>query len=229
MAKKDKIEYRVRGIAVHPALFRADTKYNKHGTYKADVRVPLAQAKPMVEQLQERAKSYIGKAMPLKKNSVWYYETTKIDEETGAGGEETGFVVFKVANKNREVTNKQTGAKELWDRKPAIFDGSGKKVSKVPRVGGGTEYAVVFSIYEGKDNDGNKLLSAQIEGVQIYKMVEFQAGGDGRSAADLGFGAEEGGWSAEDEDDADDATSTDTPVEGDEGTAGEAPAGEDDF
>ncbi|WP_391564511.1 hypothetical protein [Sinorhizobium meliloti] len=203
MAKKETPKYRTpRGIAVYPRLDNPDTKYNKHGTYSAKLKLPVADAKPFIAKLQEIAKPHFGKPLPIKKNPCWFYEKVT-DEETGEESE-TGFVIFNLQVKNREVKDKKTGELKLWDRKPVLFSASGKVVKKA-RVGAGTEYAVTFEIYLGKDNDGNPTMQLQPTAVQIFKLVEYASGGASVNPADYGIEAEEGGWEPEEDDGSDDS------------------------
>lgn len=162
------------GLAVYPALKRPDTKFDENGTYKADISVPLADAKETMDQLQEIHKAHTGKAAKKSDNSMWYIET---DE----AGEETGNVVFKCRIKNR--ISKKTG--ELWDRRPALFDAALKPVDVNPW--GGSTYIVSADVYCW-DAGGKMGVSLQPMGVQILDLKE----GSGPSASSMGFAAQEG-------------------------------------
>ncbi|TCV62330.1 hypothetical protein [Neorhizobium sp. S3-V5DH] len=223
MAKAKKPTFRTpRLSAVYPRLNSPDTKYNKHGTYKADGRTKIADAQSTIKAVQEVAKKHIGKPLPLKKNACWEYE--KITDEDTGEERETGFVVFKLRVKNRMVTDKKTKQEQLWDRKPAMFSASGKPVPKA-KVGAGSEYAVTFEIYEGKDGDGNPIVNLQPVAVQIFKLVEFQSGGADADPSRYGIEAEEG-WEPEegdedegqDEGNGDDAGSDDSSSDEEENT-----------
>lgn len=222
MAKQKKPQYRTpRGTAVYPRLTTPDTKYNQHGNYKADVRVKVADAQSTIKSVQEVAKRHIGKVLPLKKNACWDYEKIT-DEETG-DERETGYVVFKLRAKNRMIKDKKSGEVQLWDRKPAMFSAGGKPVPKA-KVGAGSEYAVTFEIYEGKDGDGNPIINLQPVAVQIFKLVEFSSGGEGMDASRYGIEAEDG-WEPDDEDDSssDEGDDAGTDDDGDD-----SPSDEDD-
>ncbi|MDX0270922.1 hypothetical protein GOC13_24555 [Sinorhizobium meliloti] len=221
MAKKPKpTQYRTaRGIAVYPRLTTPDTKYNAQGNYTAKIKLPVAAAQPTIKLIQEVAKRHVGKPLPLKKNPCWFYEKVT-DEETG-DETETGFVIFNITAKNRLVKDKQSGEMKLWDRKPKLFSASGKVVSKA-NIGGGTEYAVTFEIYEGKDNDGNPTLSLQPTAVQIYKLVEFVSGQGDVDPSQYGVEAEENGWEPEEDDGSDDSSTEgqdEGSSDGDDGSA----------
>jgi hypothetical protein len=220
MAKAKKPTFRTpRGIAVYPRLSTPDTKYNKHGNYKADVKVKTADAQSTIKAIQEVAKRHIGKVLPLKKNACWEYEKIT-DEETG-DERETGFVVFKLRVKNRMVKDRRSGNEQLWDRKPAMFSAGGKPVPKA-KVGAGSEYAVTFEIYEGKDGDGNPIVNLQPVAVQIFKLVEFSSGGADADPSRYGIEAEEG-WEPEEDEGQDDGDTEDDggSSDGDEGSSEE--------
>ncbi|TWH35568.1 MULTISPECIES: hypothetical protein [unclassified Aminobacter] len=178
---------------VHLALKRPDTKYNEHGTYKANIRVPLAEATAYMEQLQAIAEELIGKKMPKKKNTCWYFE---LDKETE---EETGYVIFKNEVKNR--LNKKTG--EVWDRRPLLIDADLKPVDVNPW--GGSTIVVQSEVYVGKDKDGKKLLQLQPIVVQILELI--QGDGTGSRGDMSAFKKHEGGFTggskADDEDEED--------------------------
>lgn len=204
MAKKNETpKYRSpRGLAVYPRLDSPDTKYNAHGNYSAKLKLPVADAKPFIQKLQEIAKPHFGKPLPIKKNPCWFYEKVT-DEDTGEETE-TGFVIFNFVAKNRMVKDRKTDEMRLWDRKPKLFSASGKVVTKA-RVGAGSEYVVTFEIYLGKDNDGNPTMQLQPVAVQIYKLVEYSGGGEHVDPSAYGIEAEEGGWEPEEDDGSDDS------------------------
>jgi len=151
-----------KGIAVFPALCRPDTKYHDLGTYKANTRVPLAEAEATIKKLQVVAKAWTGKAFPKAKNPLWEME---IDRETG---EETGFVIFKASVKNR-----QGKEGKLWDRRPLLIDSKKKKLPGETNPWGGTEYRVKAEIY-CSEFGGKKSVSLQPTVVQIINLKSGQ-------------------------------------------------------
>lgn len=206
--KKEVVTYRTpRGIAVYPRLDTPDTKFHDLGVYKADLRLTGAAAQELIDMIQEIAVKEMGEKLPVsdaivkvkgkyrpnEDNSCFQPE---FDKETG---KMTGDWVFYFKAKNHEVKDKKTGEVRLWERKPAIFSASGKKVTKV-KIGGGTEYAVVFEVYVGKVSTGEPFMSLQPMAVQVYKLVEYKGGGDA-TAADYGIEASDGWDPEEDESD----------------------------
>lgn len=182
---------------IHVALKRPDTKYNEHGTYKANVRLSEADAAPVMAQLQEMAQEATGKKLPKKKNKLWYYE---VDKETE---DETGFVIFRNEVKNR--INKKDG--KLWERRPMLLDADCEPVDANPW--GGSTLIVQSEFYVGKDADGKPSVSLQPIVVQIVELVTGTGSGKGDMSAfkkhDSGFkkadAADEADEDDEDEDD----------------------------
>ena len=147
-----------KGTAVFPSLARPDTKFDELGMYKADLSVPLQEAKDLMGKLTEVFKRHTGKAPNANENTMWYKQT---DKDTG---EETGNVVFKIRVKNR-----MTKSGQLWDRKPVLFDAALKPIQVNPW--GGTEMIVSMSVYCW--NAGGKMgVSLQPQAIQIINLVE---------------------------------------------------------
>jgi hypothetical protein len=178
------------GKAVYPRLKTPDTKFDEHGIYKADVSVPVTQAKGVMTDLQAIYKAHTGKPAKASENTMWVMETDD-------AGEETGNVIFKCRVKNR--LNKKG---ELWDRRPKQFDAALNPIDVNPW--GGSVMAVSVDVYEWVS--GNKKgVSLQPVGVQILELIS----GSGPDASSMGFKAQEGftadtSSDTDDEDDIDD-------------------------
>lgn len=170
---------------IHLALNRPDTKYNPLGTYKANLRMTVDEAAPVIERLQKIAEVLIGKRLPKKKNSLWYYE---LDKETE---EETGYVIFR-----NEVPNKQLKNGDRWERRPLLIDAKMKPTKANPW--GGSTLVVQSEFYVSKNADGKISLKLQPIVVQIIDLVT----GDGNGVrGDLSaFQVHEGGFVGSDED-----------------------------
>ena len=146
------------GIAVHPWLFKPDTKYDANGVYNASIRVPIEEAKDMMNELAQVFKEWAGKAPVKKENNMWRFE---VDDKTG---EETGHVIFNLKVKNK--VNKKTG--DLWDRKPPVFFTNAGDAT--PDVGGGSQMRVEFEVYRW-NAEGKKGVSLQPISVLIEKVI----------------------------------------------------------
>src|SRR6202035_5432901 len=78
-----------------------------------------------------------------------------------------------------------------WSRRPAIFDAKGTSLKNCPTIWGGTVGKVGFSVVEGGyfiPGTGAVGLKLGLEGVQIIDLRS----GAARTAAQMGFDAEEG-------------------------------------
>lgn len=193
------------GTAVYPRLKTPDTKFDELGQYKADVSIPLAEAQPLMDELQADHKRHTGKPAKKSENTMWIME---VDDS----GEETGNVIFKIRVKNR-----MTKKGELWDRRPKLFDAALKPIDVNPW--GGSKMVVSFDVYEWNAGD-KKGISLQPVGVQIIDLVS----GSGPDASSMGFSAREGYASPEHEgsegmsdqsEGADDGDDDETPENGD--------------
>jgi hypothetical protein len=134
----------------------------------------------------------------LKEVTVNPLYTERLDKETE---EPTGEVEFKFAKKASYVAKKGPRAGQRIHAKVAIFDSLGEVIRKVPEIWGGSVAKVSFTatpyFIPGTGAAGVKL---NLDAVQLLVL---RKGGE-RSAADYGFGKEEGGYSHQDgsEDDA---------------------------
>jgi len=163
-----------KGTAVFPALLRPDTKFDELGQYKADLRVPLEEAKPLMEKLSATFKDHTGKAPSKNDNPMW-----KVEEDDE--GNETGNVIFKL-----RVKNKMRKDGQLWDRRPRMFDAANNIITGV-NPWGGSVLRVSAEVYAWTAG-AKKGVSLQPLAVQVIDLVT----GDGSSGASFGFGEEEG-------------------------------------
>ena len=122
------------GKAFYPRFVRPDTKYNKLGQYKADIRVPVEEAQDLMQELSQVFKEWTGSAPSKSDNSMW-----KIDEDKNTG-EPNGDVIFKL-----RVANKQNADGELWNRRPRVFFRNAE--DRTDNIGGGSSIKVQFDVY----------------------------------------------------------------------------------
>lgn len=198
------------GVLVYPRLNTPDTKFNKLGDYKADLRVPIEEAQPLIETINEAYKAHVGsphpKFAPSKDRDAVYY----FDRDEESGDVDKSSVVFKIRAKN-----KMTKQGELWDRRPKVFDAAGKAIrmtkpngkllQSAPKIGGGTKAIANIEIDPYETNAGAKGLRLVPRAVQIIDLVSF---GDGGSAEDYGFGSQDGFTYDDEYDEGDDAEFT---------------------
>jgi len=165
-----------KGVAVFPALQRPDTKFDELGMYKADLRVPLQEAKPFMDKASVVFKDFMGKAPSKKDNTMW-----KLEEDEN--GEETGNVILKMRVKNKL---KKDGT--IWNRRPRLFDAKNNVLGNDINPWGGTVMRVSAEMYCW-NTGAKKGVSLQPLAVQIVELV---SGTGGSSAGDFGFEEEEG-------------------------------------
>lgn len=197
-----------RGVFIYPRLTEPDTKFEKpDGEYQT--KFALDADAPMVTQLEELLEAYIEEELPriesradglkgAKLNKVKrliekarerdtndLYETEYDDE-----GEETGRVLFKFKLKAVVKTEKKS-----WTQRPHLFDANAETIPDgTVNPWTGTEGKVNIEVFPYfMEKDGVFGLSLRLVGAQILKLVQ---GGGGASAGDMGFGAEDGGYTA---------------------------------
>lgn len=165
-----------KGKAVFPHLGRPDTKFHDLGIYKADILVPVEEAKDLMDKLCAFYKNETGAAANKFDNTMFKLD---VDED----GEPTGNVMFKLRVKNR-----MTKAGDLWDRKPKMFDA---QLTPCPQANpyGGTEMAVNFEAYAWNAG-GKQGVSLQPVAIQITNLVDGKSGGG--DAGGFGFEATDG-------------------------------------
>lgn len=147
------------GIAVYPAIDRPDTKYNEHGTYKADTKFPADVAKPIVDKLAARWKAHTGKVLNKKDNPLFKQE---LDDD----GEPTGNVIFQIRAKNKL---RKDG--KLWDRRPVTIDAKKNDLPADLKIWGGTKWRVQIEVYEYQLRDGKKGMNLQPVMIQVLELV----------------------------------------------------------
>ena len=147
-----------KGTAVFPALDRPDTKFDELGMYKADVRIPEADAKPIIAKLTATCEEHGVAIEDERKNNLWEFET---DED----GSPNGNVVFKLRVKNR-----MTKAGKLWDRRPLVIDRSRMPISADTPIWGGSEIVVKAEVRKWEFNT-KRGVQLQPVAVQVIELV----------------------------------------------------------
>lgn len=212
MAKK--LNTSPKGVAVYPHLNSPDVKFKEAGEYHVKLRVPLAEAKPLMklvdEQMAKALKEALEKAeTPKAKKAVKACADKPYSLETDDDDNKTGFVLFSFKMK-ASGKNKKTG--EEWTQRPAIFDAAGQPATdKKLRIGAGSVIRVSFefnTFWTAKLGAG---VSLRMKAVQVIKLVEWGQGnaeyhGFEDEAEDIGPGtdpeAEGGAGEQLDDDDA---------------------------
>jgi hypothetical protein len=176
-----------RGIAVYPRLNRPDTKFNEHGTYSCDIRLPMDETtKAFLGVIGDHYKAHTGTAHPKKparkdKEAIFFFD------ENEEGDKVMDFVTIKLRAKN-VLVKKGENAGKVWDRKPRTFDASGQPLPGSVKVGGGSTVKVAFEVDNGETSAGIKFTRLIPTAVQIIDLVEF----GNETASSFGFDEEDG-------------------------------------
>ena len=197
--------YTPRGQAIWPAIDQPDYKFKKDtGEYHARLRFDpdtpglaeiIAQAEAIRDEAFEAKKAELTrlkKGALLRDLSKAPVIKPEVDQETG---EETGKLILRAALTARVDIKNGPKAGTSFDKKPDVFDATGRQLKNPPRVGSGSELKLNVTIQD-YETDGGKTIGARFElnAVQIIKLVQ----GGQRSASDYGFGVEEDGDAIED-------------------------------
>jgi len=187
-----------KGVAIWPSIDRPDYKFKENGEYHARLRLSpdspgLAELIHQAEVIRDEAFAAKKASLEKQKKGALLRELHKVDvvkpELDQETGEETGYVILRAALTARVDIKNGPRAGESFEKKPDVFDRVGKRLKNPPRVGNGSELKLAVRIMD-YETDGGKAIGArfELEGVQIITLVQ----GGARTAADYGFGEEEG-------------------------------------
>lgn len=180
------------GLAVHPWLNKADTKFNADGVYKLGLVLSGEEAQAMKERVDAGSAAALERYFEEKKltkpsdRKKWSTYVPYVVEEDDAGNP-TGFIEFKF-KQNAKLKLKDGTTKEL---SISILDASGKKNIRKP-VFGGSELRVNYTMRDIVMGT-SFMVGVQLAfgRVQVKKLAESTMGG--------GFDAVEGYTEGEDE------------------------------
>jgi hypothetical protein len=223
-------------------LITADTKFKTEGEFscvvrvaentplKASVKTKAGQSKTMtlaevIELIDAEAAEALAEAKEkaktpaeVKKWETKYLPYKYVEDENG---DRTGEIEFKATMKASGIS-KKTG--KPWKMEPRLFDGAGAlitgKTRNALRIGNGSALTMSCTIqpYAPTAQIGASV-KLSLEAVQI---VDLKSGG--ASAADYGFGAVAGGFSAASID-----TSSDDEDQSEDQVSGAVPGDDEDF
>lgn len=192
-----------RGIFRNPVLNKPDygnEDFPKpRGEYQVQIILSEAEATPLLKSLEpimeqartkgeeDFAKLKVEQRNKMKEVTLKDFYQVEYDQDTE---EPTGNLIFTFKMR-ASGTSSQNGM--TWNRRPAIFDAKGKPLTgKLPEICDGTVGIIAFEarpyFISGIGMAG---LLLHLEAVQV---IALRSGGE-RSAADYGFGEEEG-WSS---------------------------------
>ena len=133
-----------KGIAAYPYITRADFEYNVEGIFKTKIRMPEADAAPLMKVIEDAANTEFG---TKAKTARMPYK--KLDD--------TGEIEFSTKSKF----------------KPKVVDSTGKPIPEtaVPNIYGGSTIKCAGTVY-CYNAGGNIGVSLQLGGVQIIELAE---------------------------------------------------------
>lgn len=198
-----------KGVTIYPAVHEPDYKFKEEGEYHVRLRLDpdavggfnpktkkamtLAEILAEAETIRDEAYDAKVKQLTEQKKGALLKKMAKApvirEEEDPESGEPTGFVILRATLKARIDIKNGPRAGESFEKKPDVFDATGKQLKKSPKVGTGSEVklSIVPMDYE---TDGGTTIGTRFElqGVQIIKLIQ----GGSRDAASYGFGVEDG-------------------------------------
>lgn len=127
---------------MYPWLNKPDTAFDANGQYKVNVRMPAADAKPLMEEIKAAANDHFGDKAASAKMPF------KTDEETGD-------VIFTTRSKFV----------------PKFVDSTGALINEtsVPQIYGGSTLKVAGTMFQYASG-GSHGVSLQLAGVQIIEL-----------------------------------------------------------
>lgn len=183
------------GTITFSHLTEPDYTFDKNGNYNVKLRLTAEQAEPLltqahslIEEEYEKAKAACKTKLEVSKLKL--AEDLPIKVELDENAEETGYYILGAKMK----ASGETKEGKPWSRRPMLFDAGGNPITDLSiSIWGGTEARVSFEMSAFNVPSLGIGVSCRLLAVQIVKLVS----GSQKSAEDFGFGAVEGGYTAE--------------------------------
>jgi hypothetical protein len=194
MSSKQSVNFTTpKGTAIFPKLNEPDKKFNPEGVYSVTLRLPEADARPLIEKLSkihdemlaEQAKS-LGKKT-LKTGSKPWKPATNWDKETETKTEVVGFTDFTFKLKAKVTTK----SGKTWEQRPALFD---SKLHPLPQdadpIGGGSIIRVSAEVYPWFTASLGFGITLRPRGVQVLDLKTYGP----KDATSFGFSTDDDGY-----------------------------------
>ena len=190
------------GIAVFPKLITPD-EYKGKSHYKTGLKLSPSDEgvqeflDKITEVCQNAFDAYQAKVKkegnPKQKKAAKSLELfVPFEEELDEEGDETGFVILNVKSLAKGTTQKG----KPWERTTPIYDAANQLIEGAARdsmkLWGGSEIKVGFRLFPFDAVAGRSGCSAQLQATQVIQLSV-----DGNAPKTGGFGAVEGGYTAE--------------------------------
>jgi hypothetical protein len=186
------------GVGQYLYLEQPDFEYNSAGDWKVklfldptkdDVKEMMA---TMDKLLEEAVEYFTDKAETPKKkklvrpsdNTPYYFETDDEDEPTG-----------RIYINPKSIASGTTKEGKEWKRQMPIFDAQGVRVTEKLNAGSGTTLRASLLLRAYYNAQSGVGVSLRLTAIQVIDLKQFGAGI--QTAEDAGFGAVDGGFSAD--------------------------------
>lgn len=188
-----------KGTALYPHLRKPEMYEGQEIGYT----IKLMPSKEDAEALEAFLRDELDKVSALPEFAGKSFANANI----GTGETKDGDTFFKFKTKS----SGKTKSGEVFQRIVPIYDSTGKPLPKHVDIGNGSTVKVAYSIHPYFKNKNMKGITLYLEAVQVLELVP-----PGERKADyFGFGTEEGGYVAEDENAMSDPFGVDDAIEDD--------------
>lgn len=187
------------GTVAWASIDEADYEYKEGGEFH--IRVRFDPDDPALNELRNEAEAILDEAYAAmeadlrreKKGALLKKLNRKddvipeeMDRETG---DPTGKLVLRAGMKHKVTPKTGKNAGKTFTFYPDVFDATGKKLNKRPKIGSGSVVKIAIRPMEYfLPSTGEMGISYSLEAVQVIKLVQ----GGSRDAASYGFGQEDG-------------------------------------
>jgi hypothetical protein len=160
------------GTAMWAKVFEPDTKFNPDGDYSINLQMPVAEATPMCEKLDEIVQAKFDEAIekdPRLKNTLTKQccSNPVYDRDTG---DDTGNVEFKF--KLKAKVRKRDGT--YYEQAPAVLDAKKTPLNKDTLIGNGSKVKVAFEPVPYVMPSTKKAgVSLRLKALQVIDLVEY--------------------------------------------------------
>ena len=159
------------GTAQWPWLKEPDTKFDKDGVYRVNLRMSKEEGEGVVAELTKILDAYVDELKGDKPNKNVKIGPLPIKDVEDEDGVPTGEIEFKFKLKAIAGSGANT-----WEQRPAIFDSQKKPMSE--NVGGGSRMRVGAEVITYNSPAVGAGISLRLKTVQVIDLVEYSGGSD---------------------------------------------------
>ena len=182
-----------KGVLVYPHLNKADTKFDTHGVWRANLRLTAEDAQSLKQSIDDAIEANADEYTKSKGKKVKIANPPYQEDEDG-----NYVFTFKLKASGTRPNG------ERWEQKPILYDAKGNVFQANGKtIWGGTKAKVAFQMSPYFVSSIGAGVSLRLKAVQIIELVT-----GGADASSYGFQEEEG-FVAENE------TKEEAPEEGD--------------